>query len=89
MYSINSVVGSLSGDLVNSENEAMDTVVIEREQQEEYIIELRDNILWTIKELVWKLGYTQGTAYGAHDGHDLVIKEQITEQKNKFDVEVV
>lgn len=59
-------------------------VVDFREGREERIDKLRDELLWDIKELVWKLGYSQGYHYGAHDGHDAELMQMITEKKDSY-----
>ena len=74
----------LSADLLDREVEAMEGVVEWREAREKSIDELRRQIQWDIKELVWKLGYSQGYHYGAHDGHDAELMRMITEKKNDY-----
>ena len=74
----------LSAGLLDREVEAMEDVVEWREAREKSIDELRRQIQWDIKELVWKLGYSQGYHYGAHDGHDAELMRMITEKKNDY-----
>jgi hypothetical protein len=52
------------------------------------ILDLMAQLLWDIKELVWRLGYTQGYHYGAHDGHDLEIKQEIENKKDEFEAAI-
>lgn len=47
--------------------------------------ELREKLLWDIKEIVWRLGYTQGYHYGAHDGHDEDLLAQIAAKKDEYE----
>ena len=63
----------------------MAAVAADREAWQLAVDELREKILWDIKELVWKLGYTQGYEYGAHDGHDSELIAQIAEKKNEYE----
>jgi len=44
---------------------------------------------WAIKELVFRLGYTQGYHYGGNDGEDHEIMEMIKEKKDEFDAFLV
>jgi hypothetical protein len=74
MNALDAAVERLAGELLDRENAAMTQVEADRGMYETAIDELREKILWNIKELVWRLGYTQGYHYGAHDGHDHEIK---------------
>jgi hypothetical protein len=56
---------------------------------EQAIDDLRAKLLWDIKELVWKLGYTQGYVYGAHDGHDQELLAEITAKKDEYEAAIV
>ena len=48
------------------------------------IAELFEALLWDIKENVWRLGYTSGYKYGAHDGEDHEIISAIAQSKDTF-----
>ena len=49
---------------------------------------LREEIQWIIKEEVWKLGFTQGFKFGAHDGKDSEIMAGITAEKERYEAAI-
>ena len=79
---------SLAEELRDAEYSAIASVSDWREGREAYIDNLRMELLWDIKELVWKLGYSQGYHYGAHDGHDAELMSMITAKKDKYASEI-
>ena len=79
---------SLAEELRDAEYSAIASVSDWREGREAYIDNLRMELLWDIKELVWKLGYSQGYHYGAHDGHDAELMSMITAKKEKYASEI-
>ena len=68
-----------------SETTVMDAVNADRIKYEEAVELKRNQILWEIKELVWRLGYTQGYDHGSHTGHDTEIIADITKKKDEFE----
>jgi uncharacterized phage infection (PIP) family protein YhgE len=85
MNSLDATVSRLGDELLDRENMAIDQLDVDRNMYQDAIDELRNAILYEIKDLVWRLGYTQGYHYGAHDGHDHEIKEQIAKLKDDFE----
>jgi hypothetical protein len=82
-------VAELAARLLARENAAIAAVDADRQIWEGLIDDLRTRILWDIKELVWKLGYAQGYAYGAHDGHDAELLQAITDLKDEYEAAIV
>jgi hypothetical protein len=78
-------VAELAQELYYSETSAVAGVGGDREIWEEEIRALREQLLWDIKELVFRLGYTQGYVYGTHDGEDHEILEMIKAKKDEFE----
>ena len=76
-------------ELEDREAAAVAAVDSDRQGWEAGIDAEREKVLWDIKELVWRLGYTQGYHYGAHDGHDAELIAQITGKKEQFERVVV
>ena len=85
MTSLDATVARLGEELLERENMAIDQLDADRNMYQVSIDELRETILREIKDLVWRLGYTAGYHYGAHDGHDHEIKEQIAQLKDDFE----
>jgi len=89
MDSLDATVEELAARLLERENAAIEGVQETSAAWQVAIDELRARILWDIKELVWKLGYTQGYEYGAHDGHDAELLAQITALKEEYEAAIV
>ena len=66
----------------------MEVVDSDRQAWTEAVAELKRQMLWAIKEQVWRLGYTSGYKFGAHDGEDAVILADIAARKEEFAAEV-
>jgi len=82
MAALDATVDRLADELKNREDAAIDAVDADRETYTQEVVDLRAQLLWDIKELVWRLGYTQGYKYGAHDGHDHELKSDIAAKKD-------
>ena len=89
MASLDATVARLAQELEDRENSAIAGVDDTRQGWEADIDALRARVLWDIKELVWKLGYTQGYVYGAHDGHDAELLQAITDLKDEYEAAIV
>ena len=87
--SLDDTVARLAQELLDRENSAMAGVESDRDVWEKEIDALRAALLWDIKEIVWKLGYTQGYVYGAHDGHDKELLADITAKKDQYEAAIV
>ena len=87
--SLDATVIRLAERLLNREDGAIAKVAITRASWEQEIDDERARILWAIKELVWKLGYSQGYVYGAHDGHDAELLQAITALKEEYEAAIV
>ena len=74
MAFVDALVARLDSELGDADAGAIDAVDAARQDAEQAIDDLRTQLLWDIKELVFRLGYTQGYHYGAHDGLDLEIQ---------------
>jgi hypothetical protein len=86
---MDATVASLAADLLATEDAAIGGVDGQRLLWETAVDELREKLLWDIKEIVWRLGYTQGYHYGAHDGHDEDLLAQIATKKDQYEALIV
>ena len=86
--SLDATVARLAAELYARENAAMAVVDSDRQAWTEAVAELKRQMLWAIKEQVWRLGYTSGYKFGAHDGVDHVILADIAARKDEFAAEV-
>jgi hypothetical protein len=89
MASVDATVARLDGELGAADAGAIAGVDADRQVYEKAIDDLRTQLLWDIKELVFRLGYTQGYHFGAHDGHDIEIQQEIAGKKDQFEAAVV
>ena len=80
--SLDATVARLAAELLAREDNAIAGVESTRLGWQTAVDELREKLLWDIKEIVWRLGYTQGYHYGAHDGHDEDLLAQIADKKD-------
>ena len=87
--SMDATVADLAAGLLAREDAAIDGVDAQRLLWETAVDELREKLLWDIKEIVWRLGYTQGYHYGAHDGHDEDLLAQIATKKDQYEALIV
>ena len=87
--SMDATVADLAARLLDREDAAIDGVDAQRLLWETAVDELREKLLWDIKEIVWRLGYTQGYHYGAHDGHDEDLLAQIAKKKEQYEALIV
>ena len=87
--SMDATVARLAGELLAREDTAIAGVDAQRLLWETAVDELREKLLWDIKEIVWRLGYTQGYHYGAHDGHDEDLLAQIATKKDQYEALIV
>ena len=87
--SMDATVADLAARLLDREDAAIDGVDAQRLLWETAVDELREKLLWDIKEIVWRLGYTQGYHYGAHDGHDEDLLAQIATKKDQYEALIV
>ena len=87
--SLDETVAGLGQDLLDGETAALAAVDADRLTYQQAVEDLREQLLWDIKEIVWRLGYTQGYAYGAHDGHDYELQAQIAQKKDEFEATVI
>ena len=87
--SMDATVADLAAKLLAREDTAIDGVDAQRLLWETAVDELREKLLWDIKEIVWRLGYTQGYHYGAHDGHDEDLLAQIATKKDQYEALIV
>ena len=81
-------VDKQADSLNDREIKVIESVKTERLAYEAEIDALRVEVQWGIKELVWKLGYTQGYKFGGHDGEDSKILAQITDLKDQYDAKI-
>ena len=89
MYSLDNTSAVLQQQLADRDVVAIQSVDEARIAKKEAVEALREQTLWDIKENVWRLGYTQGYAYGAHDGHDREIQVEIARKKDEFEAFVI
>jgi hypothetical protein len=87
--SLDATVARLAQELLDREDAALEGVEADRAVWEQAIDDLRAKLLWDIKEIVWRLGYTQGYVYGAHDGHDQELLADITAKKDEYEAAIV
>ena len=87
--SLDDTIARLAQRLSDDEDVAIAGVDAMRILQEASVDELRAKLLWDIKEIVWRLGYTQGYVYGAHDGHDQELLADITAKKDEYEAFIV
>ena len=83
--SLDQTVARLAAELLAREDAAIAGVDTDRQAWEAAVDALREKLLWDIKEIVWRLGYTQGYHYGAHDGHDEDLLAQIAAKKDEYE----
>ena len=87
--SLDGTLDRLSQALADRQAAALALLDADRLTYQQAVADLREKLLWDIKEIVWRLGYSQGYAYGAHDGHDLELQAQIAQKKDDFEQQVI
>ena len=83
-FDLNSFVNELREELCDGNDDAIEALAADRAADELAIDELREQVLWDVKELIWSLGYASGYHNGAHDGEDLEILEKVKTEKDKY-----
>ena len=87
--SLDGTLETLTQALTDRQATALALLDADRLTYQQAVADLREKLLWDIKEIVWRLGYSQGYAYGAHDGHDLELQAQIAQKKDEFEQQVI
>ena len=81
---MNQLADEQAAALLAREEAVVAAVAADRATWEQAVDDLRTEVQWAIKELVWQLGYTSGYKFGAHDGKDAEIMALISAEKDRY-----